>query len=82
MNRLIDQLSHEKRITLEIRSEVKDFLADKWRDPQYGARPLKRAIQRYVLDAIAMAFIEGTIQEGTTVVLQIKEGKMVVTGKK
>jgi hypothetical protein len=29
-----------------------------------------------------MAFIEGTIQEGTTVVLQIKEGKMVVTGKK
>ncbi len=57
----------EQKMDLEVSSEVKDFLLSEGFDEEYGARPLRRAIQNYVDDALADALLDGTIQAGQTV---------------
>jgi ATP-dependent Clp protease ATP-binding subunit ClpC len=47
--------------------KAKDFLSDKGYDPQYGARPLNRAIQKYLEDPIAEELLKGDIAEGDTI---------------
>jgi len=53
-----------KKIYLKVTQKVKEFLAEKGYDPHYGARPLKRTIQRYIQDSLALQILEGIIQEG------------------
>ncbi|MEQ8474285.1 MAG: ATP-dependent Clp protease ATP-binding subunit [Marinoscillum sp.] len=53
---------------IELTKKAKDFLSDKGYDPQYGARPLNRAIQKYLEDPIAEEILKGEIQEGDTLV--------------
>ncbi|MCL5036150.1 MAG: ATP-dependent chaperone ClpB [Chloroflexi bacterium] len=65
----------EKKITLEFTPEAKKFLADKGYDPAYGARPLKRAIQRYVQDKVAILILNGTIKPEQTVVADLSPDK-------
>jgi ATP-dependent Clp protease ATP-binding subunit ClpB len=55
----------KREITLELTPEAKDFLAEVGWDPQYGARPLKRAIQRYLEDPLAKEVLSGTYPPGT-----------------
>ncbi len=57
----------ERRLTLELSEAARAFLAKRGYDPQYGARPLKRLIQREVQDPLAMRILEGEFVEGTTV---------------
>jgi ATP-dependent Clp protease ATP-binding subunit ClpC len=57
----------EQKMDLEISAEVKDFLLSEGFDAEYGARPLRRAIQNYVDDALADALLDGTIQTGQMV---------------
>ncbi len=57
----------EQKITFNLTPEAKEFLIDKGFDPVFGARPLKRTIQRYVEDPLAEEIIAGTIQEGRAV---------------
>ena len=45
--------------------------------PVYGARPLKRAIQKYVQDPLSMKILEGSIREGQHLTMDIKEGEVV-----
>ena len=52
---------------LKISSAAKDFIADKGYDPQFGARPLKRAIQKYLEDEMAEIIIKASITEGDTI---------------
>ena len=54
----------DRRITIELSANAKTLLADSGWDPVFGARPLKRAIQRELQDPLAMAILEGTIHEG------------------
>ena len=54
---------------LELTSEAKDFIADKGFDKDYGARPLKRAIQKYIEDPMAEEIINANISEGDSLVL-------------
>ena len=63
MTRLAKRLG-EKQITLELTDSARDLLAAEGYDPMYGARPLKRAIQRLVLDPLAMEILSGKIHEG------------------
>lgn len=56
-------LKQEKDIILRVDAAAKDRLARIGFDPVYGARPLKRAIQKYLLDALALALISEDIQE-------------------
>lgn len=52
---------------VELTDKAKDFLSDKGYDPQYGARPLNRAIQKYLEDAVAEEILKGEITEGDTI---------------
>jgi len=53
---------------IELTEKAKDFLADKGFDPQFGARPLNRAIQKYLEDQIAEEILKGSVNEGDTLV--------------
>jgi ATP-dependent Clp protease ATP-binding subunit ClpB len=57
----------ERRLTLELTDAAVEFLAKRGYDPQYGARPLKRVLQREVQDPLAMRILEGEFVGGTTV---------------
>lgn len=57
----------EKKITLEVEEEVKNFLVEKGYDPFYGARPLKRTIQNYLEDPLAELILDGRFKEGDIV---------------
>jgi ATP-dependent Clp protease ATP-binding subunit ClpB len=63
----------EKHITIELTDEARDLLAKRGFDPVYGARPLKRVIQRLILDPMAMEIIAGTIGEDSIVTISTGE---------
>jgi ATP-dependent Clp protease ATP-binding subunit ClpC len=71
----------EQELKLEMDDEVKDFLADKGWDQQYGARPLRRAITNLVEDPLAEALLESRFQPGQTVVAKIVEGELKLEPK-
>jgi len=54
---------------IELTDKAKDFIADKGYDPQYGARPLARAIQKYIEDPVAEEILKGEMDEGDTLVI-------------
>ena len=69
-----------KRVTdlgykLELSTDAKDFIADKGYDVQFGARPLKRAIQRYLEDELADVVLSGEAAEGDTILMELNEAK-------
>jgi ATP-dependent Clp protease ATP-binding subunit ClpC len=70
---------NEKRITLMMSDDAKEFIIDKGYDPQFGARPLRRAIQRYVEDLLAEEMLRGGLTEGSTV--RVKAGVDVLTAE-
>ncbi|WP_108822739.1 ATP-dependent Clp protease ATP-binding subunit [Dysgonomonas sp. Marseille-P4361] len=69
--------------TIELSQEAKDFLADKGYDVQFGARPLKRAIQNYIEDEIAELILSGTVKEGGTISFEVdkENDKLKAIGK-
>jgi ATP-dependent Clp protease ATP-binding subunit ClpB len=67
----------EKRITLELTPRAKDYLVDIGYDPTYGARPLRRAIQREVETPLAYKIVAGEIKEGDHVIIDFKEGRLI-----
>jgi ATP-dependent Clp protease ATP-binding subunit ClpC len=69
---------------LEVTDGAKDLLAEKGFDPQFGARPLKRAIQKYVEDTVAEKIINGGLKEGDRIVVDVNgSGEVeVMVGKK
>lgn len=69
-----------KRITdmgynIELTTEAKNFIADKGYDPNFGARPLKRALQKYLEDEMAEAIIKTSLNSGDTIVVDYNKGK-------
>jgi ATP-dependent Clp protease ATP-binding subunit ClpB len=57
----------DKKITLELTDKALDFIVNHGYDPVYGARPLKRAIQKHIQDPLAMMILEGIYKEGSQV---------------
>jgi ATP-dependent Clp protease ATP-binding subunit ClpC len=76
----IENLGYKIKLT----EKVKDFLVEKGWDPQFGARPLKRAIQRYVEDELAEEIIKSDFAEGTTITIDFdeKKGMVKITSRK
>ena len=70
------RLLAERKIDLQLTSDARDLLADAGYDPVYGARPLKRAIQRLVQDPLALALLRGEFAEGDTVVADVRDGQI------
>jgi ATP-dependent Clp protease ATP-binding subunit ClpB len=74
--RLRDRLA-ERRIELEVTDAAKELLAEEGWDPAYGARPLKRAIQRLVENPLALELLEGRFAEGDVVRVDARDGELV-----
>jgi ATP-dependent Clp protease ATP-binding subunit ClpB len=71
LKRLVRRLENQK-ITLELSDAAKAFVASHGYDPVYGARPLKRAIQKYILDPLSMDILEGKIREGQRIKVDVQ----------
>jgi ATP-dependent Clp protease ATP-binding subunit ClpB len=72
--RRVQERLRERKLGLEWTEAAQQHLAEVGFDPTYGARPLKRAIQREVLDPLALRVLEGEFREGDTVVVDAEEG--------
>ena len=68
----MQKLLRDRKVTLELSDAAKKWLGRVGYDPVYGARPLKRAVQRYVQDPLADMILSGKVPDGSTV--QIDEG--------
>jgi ATP-dependent Clp protease ATP-binding subunit ClpB len=75
--RHLRHLLAERQIRLEMNGSARQHLADVGYDPVYGARPLKRVIQREVQDPLAMALLRGEFTEGDTVQVDVRDGQIV-----
>jgi ATP-dependent Clp protease ATP-binding subunit ClpB len=76
LRRLVRRLENQK-ITLDLSDEAKAHIARAGYDPVYGARPLKRAIQREILDPLSMDILEGKFREGQTIRVAQRDGTLV-----
>jgi len=70
-----------KRISVAMDPSARDLLASEGFDPAYGARPLKRTMQRMVLDPLAVKVLEGEIQDGDSVVVKTRNDNEIVFEK-
>ncbi len=77
---LVDRLK-DRRITLELTDAAKTQIATAGYDPVYGARPLKRAIQKEILNPLAMRVLAGSIHDGSHIVADYADGNFVFNSK-
>ncbi len=77
----INQRLKEKDLKLEYSEKVKNYLAEKGFDPDYGARPLKRVIQREILDSLAKNLLEGKFKEGAKIRINLEDSTLTFSGK-
>ncbi len=77
LNWLKSMLIDEKNITIEFDDSVYSFLSKKWYNIQFGARPLKRTIQTYILDELAMKIIDWEIKEWDKIELTVKNDNII-----
>ena len=71
----------ELNITVKITSAVLDVLAEEGFDPEYGARPIRRAIQKKIEDPLSEALLSGEIRFGQQVIIGATKGKITIKGK-
>ncbi|MBZ0160257.1 MAG: ATP-dependent chaperone ClpB [bacterium] len=69
----------ERKLTLEVTEQAKEFLAREGYDPAFGARPLKRAIQRVLQDPLARRLLEHEFTEGDTVKVDAARGELILS---
>src|SRR5450631_209509 len=67
-----------RSITLDVDPSALDLLADEGYDPTYGARPLKRVIQRRLQDPLAMAILEGRLRDGDTAHVEVRDNALAI----
>jgi ATP-dependent Clp protease ATP-binding subunit ClpC len=75
----VEKKLKERNITITLTRQAKEFLADKGFDPTYGARPLRRAIQKYLEDPIAELLLKGTFTDGSHIKVRIQKDEMDFT---
>jgi len=69
---------HERDITIELTDQARTLIGNLGYDPTYGARPLKRVIQKRLVDPLALAILEGRFTPGDTVRVEASEGELVL----
>jgi ATP-dependent Clp protease ATP-binding subunit ClpB len=89
MKRIVDiQLKHlqallaDRKIGLEVDETAKVWLANTGYDPVYGARPLKRVIQRHLQNPLAARLLSGAIKDGEAVTVTVRDGELAINGSK
>ena len=73
-----ERLLADRKLSLEITPEAKHLLAEEGYDPAFGARPLKRAIQRMIQNPLALRLLQGEFHDGDTIVATIGDGGTLV----
>ncbi|PYL75370.1 MAG: NDP-hexose 4-ketoreductase [Verrucomicrobia bacterium] len=68
-----------KEVHIELEQSAKEFLIEKGYDPQYGARPMRRAVERYLEDPFAEELLRGNVKGGDVVHVGVNNGKLVFT---
>ena len=69
----------DRRITLTLTDAALDWLAHEGYDPSFGARPLKRVIQREIADPSALLILGGQVTEGDTVTVDVVDGRLTLS---
>ena len=82
LKELISRVADNPGFTLSCSENVVDYLLEKGYDPQYGARPLRRAIQDHLEDFLAEEFLVGRIKEGSRIFLDTEGDRIVIAKKK
>jgi ATP-dependent Clp protease ATP-binding subunit ClpB len=77
----LEKLLDDRKITLTLDADARDWLAAKGWDPAYGARPLKRVIQRYVQDPLAEMILAGEVKDGDKVAISAEGNVLTFNGK-
>jgi ATP-dependent Clp protease ATP-binding subunit ClpB len=77
----LNRLLEDRKMALSLDAKARQWLADKGYDPTYGARPLKRVIQKWVQDPLAQMLLAGEIHDGATVKLSVSHGRLAIDGK-
>jgi ATP-dependent Clp protease ATP-binding subunit ClpC len=80
--REVEKRLAERQIKLEVSEEAKTWLVQKGYDPVYGARPLRRAIQKYVENPISTKILQGEFKEGDTVAISLQEDNLSFAARK
>ena len=79
LEKVVRQVKDSRDITLDFDSSVRDMLARDGYDPSFGARPLKRLIQKRVLDPLALELIDGRIHDGDTIKVAAVDDRIAFT---
>ena len=77
----LNRLLEDRKMSLSLDAKARQWLADKGYDPAYGARPLKRVIQKWVQDPLAQMLLAGELPDGSTVKLGASHGRLTINGK-
>ena len=77
----VQKLLKDRKITLELTDKACAWLGRVGYDPVYGARPLKRAIQRHLQDPLADLILKGDVPDGATVKVEEGDGELVLEAK-
>jgi ATP-dependent Clp protease ATP-binding subunit ClpB len=77
----LSKLLEDRKITIELEPSAREWLADKGWDPSYGARPLKRVIQKAVQDPLAEQILAGHVKDGDRVVISAGKQGLTFNGK-
>jgi len=78
LNKIQDRLQKAKEIKLDFSKDVFDFLSEKGFDQNLGARPLKRVLQRLILDPLSLQIIMGQVKEGSKVSAELSDKKQII----
>jgi ATP-dependent Clp protease ATP-binding subunit ClpB len=74
----VQKLLTDRKVTLDLTQAARDWLGRVGYDPVYGARPLKRAVQKYLQDPLAEAILRGEVPDGSTVTVDDADGKLAL----
>jgi ATP-dependent Clp protease ATP-binding subunit ClpB len=77
----LSKLLADRKLTVELDDKAKDWLGAKGYDPAYGARPLKRVIQKYVQDPLAELILQGKIREGDKIKISANKDGLIINGQ-
>lgn len=72
----------ESDVSIDFTEEFKDYMSTKGYEPAYGARPIKRLMQRELINILAKAILDGTVQKDSTIEVSIKDGKVTLKNLK
>ena len=80
VEKVLARLRH-KNLKLELDAKAKDFLVEKGYDPQYGARPMRRSVERFLEDPLAEEILKGNLHEGEPILVTAANDKLVFNQK-